>query len=127
MVDEYLIDQVCAYCGCKLVLKTTPETKEPYYRLRLHFGKKNSLWWVIELTPGYGIATIDHKMPQSRGGSDDPSNLVWCCKRCNCSKNDLTDHEYIDYLRDVRPQVWQNSVNRKLDNRKELRRLMESN
>lgn len=30
--------------------------------------------------------TLDHLRPYSRGGSNDPSNLVTCCARCNSSR-----------------------------------------
>jgi hypothetical protein len=30
--------------------------------------------------------TLDHKIPQSKGGSHDPENLVTCCLPCNSSK-----------------------------------------
>lgn len=31
-------------------------------------------------------ATIDHIVPLSRGGDNEPSNLCWCCKNCNSEK-----------------------------------------
>lgn len=36
---------------------------------------------------------LDHLIPVSKGGTDDPENLVHACKRCNRSKNgkDLAD------------------------------------
>jgi len=30
--------------------------------------------------------TLDHVKPASKGGTNDPSNLVTCCKQCNCSR-----------------------------------------
>jgi CRISPR/Cas system Type II protein with McrA/HNH and RuvC-like nuclease domain len=38
--------------------------------------------------------TIDHKLPVSRGGSDDLTNLVVCCQRCNSQKGNKTPEEY---------------------------------
>jgi hypothetical protein len=32
--------------------------------------------------------TIDHFKPRSRGGSDEPDNLVYCCFSCNINKGD---------------------------------------
>lgn len=32
---------------------------------------------------GFPLATLDHFVPKCRGGSDDPSNLKTCCKKCN--------------------------------------------
>ena len=34
-----------------------------------------------------GTLTIDHVTPVSLGGTDDPSNLVACCKDCNAGKS----------------------------------------
>jgi hypothetical protein len=38
---------------------------------------------------------IDHIIPRSRGGSDDPTNLCVACEPCNCSKNDSTPEEWV--------------------------------
>lgn len=37
--------------------------------------------------------TVDHVFPKSRGGDEDPGNLVACCKRCNMKKNNRTPEE----------------------------------
>lgn len=37
---------------------------------------------------------VDHIVPLSRGGSNDPSNLVISCPTCNLSKNDRLPHEW---------------------------------
>lgn len=42
-------------------------------------------------TTGY---EVDHKMPLSRGGSNDPGNLCLLCPACNADKGALTHHEY---------------------------------
>jgi hypothetical protein len=34
------------------------------------------------------LLTVDHHRPTSRGGSDAPENLVYCCPRCNQYKAD---------------------------------------
>lgn len=39
--------------------------------------------------------TRDHVVPKSRGGSDDPSNIVVACRTCNCSKGDRTPEEWL--------------------------------
>ena len=38
--------------------------------------------------------TLDHVLPQSKGGKDSWDNLVTCCLRCNREKADLTLEEY---------------------------------
>lgn len=35
-----------------------------------------------------GELTVDHFRPTTKGGSDDPDNLVYCCSRCNLYKLD---------------------------------------
>ena len=37
---------------------------------------------------------VDHVIPLSRGGSNDPDNLVIACPSCNCSKQDKLPHEW---------------------------------
>lgn len=39
--------------------------------------------------------TVDHVTPISRGGTDSPTNLVACCKRCNFRKGEKTADEFI--------------------------------
>ena len=34
-----------------------------------------------------GRMTIDHRVPRSRGGTNNIANLVTCCPRCNARKN----------------------------------------
>lgn len=38
---------------------------------------------------------IEHRIPLSRGGTNQPANLVPACKSCNCSKGTLTEREYL--------------------------------
>ena len=35
-----------------------------------------------------GLLSVDHFRPKSKGGTDDPGNLVYCCVRCNQYKHD---------------------------------------
>jgi 5-methylcytosine-specific restriction endonuclease McrA len=39
-------------------------------------------------------SSVDHKVPKSRGGSDDPDNLLACCRTCNGRKADMLIEEY---------------------------------
>ena len=39
-------------------------------------------------------ATLDHKLPRSRGGKTEPRNITICCKYCNSEKGALTAEEY---------------------------------
>lgn len=45
--------------------------------------------------------TIDHKVPQSKGGSDDLDNLVLACWQCNKEKG--AAYSYAEYLEFWRP------------------------
>ncbi len=39
--------------------------------------------------------SIDHKQPVSRGGTDEESNLVAACRRCNRAKGTMTYDEFM--------------------------------
>lgn len=42
--------------------------------------------------------TIDHKIPLSRGGANDISNVVPACASCNLKKRAMTAHEFLAAL-----------------------------
>ena len=41
-----------------------------------------------------GEKTVDHKLPVSRGGTNELQNLAICCQQCNSQKKDRTEEEY---------------------------------
>lgn len=46
-----------------------------------------------------GTLAMEHMLPLSRGGTNDPDNIVPGCKSCNSSKNDKTPLEFVSGLR----------------------------
>lgn len=46
------------------------------------------------LVEGVELALREHVLPRSRGGSDDDSNIVPACNRCNCAKGTRTPDEW---------------------------------
>ena len=66
-------DGKCYYCGQQMQTKSTP--------------------------PFYGDAySIDHKLPISCYGSNDESNLVVCCARCNITKGTMTAETFTEFV-----------------------------
>jgi 5-methylcytosine-specific restriction endonuclease McrA len=43
----------------------------------------------------FGKDEVEHKIPISRGGSNEYENLEIACERCNCSKNNKTVEEFL--------------------------------
>jgi 5-methylcytosine-specific restriction endonuclease McrA len=43
---------------------------------------------------GRPATTVDHILPRSRGGTDDPDNVVPACKACNSAKSNRTPQEW---------------------------------
>ena len=41
---------------------------------------------------------LDHKVPKSKGGSGDPSNLLPCCSSCNSSKRNKEYGDFVEWL-----------------------------
>ena len=44
--------------------------------------------------------TLDHVLPKSRGGKDDPNNLVLCCASCNSRKGARTPSEWLQAMQE---------------------------
>lgn len=44
---------------------------------------------------------VDHKIPLSRGGERELSNLQWLCRKCNHAKFDMTEEEFFSHIRKV--------------------------
>lgn len=45
--------------------------------------------------------TIDHIVPQSKGGKDTPENTVPACQLCNNQKSDRTIEEFREFINDL--------------------------
>lgn len=45
-----------------------------------------------------GRLTLDHKTPQSKGGTHDDDNLVTCCSSCNSAKRGKDYDEFLAFL-----------------------------
>ena len=51
-------------------------------------------------------ATLEHKQPISRGGTNNKDNLAIACKRCNYQKCNKTVEEFKDFLRKHRKRYY---------------------
>ncbi len=49
----------------------------------------------LKLFPGIN-ASLDHKIPISRGGTNEISNFVWCDRLVNYAKHHMTDEEFME-------------------------------
>jgi 5-methylcytosine-specific restriction endonuclease McrA len=66
------------------------------WRKKCAFHGWRCIYCRVAVTPK--TATIEHRKPLSRGGSNWPANLAPCCKQCNQSKNCKTETEYRAYI-----------------------------
>jgi 5-methylcytosine-specific restriction endonuclease McrA len=52
------------------------------------------------LTPG-GMASVDHKVPRSRGGAQSIENVQWVLTVANLAKHTMTPEEFVALCRQV--------------------------
>ena len=80
------------------------ERKREQNRIRQQRYRKNKRDRILAEIPEHRVCaycgkaeaqTLDHIIPQSKGGTDDPQNLVACCIPCNSSKQ---DRDLVDFL-----------------------------
>jgi 5-methylcytosine-specific restriction endonuclease McrA len=48
---------------------------------------------------GFGTATVDHVTPLSKGGTNDPWNMVLSCHDCNEAKGDTSYRQFLKSIR----------------------------
>lgn len=66
----------------------------------------------------YSKIHIDHIIPISKGGKDDPSNFAVVCSDCNTLKSDLTMEEFLKKV-----EIKRNRYNTILEKRESLLRV----
>lgn len=60
--------------------------------------KYGTLTCIYCITPiQFGQDTLEHRIPLSRGGTHNYNNLAIACKKCNFTKNDKTEQEFMDW------------------------------
>ena len=70
-----------------------PKPTNSKYRKHQEFVFKRDAWQCVYCGSTEDL-TLDHVIPQSRGGSDKAENLVTCCFSCNSSKGARTPEEW---------------------------------
>ena len=95
---------LCHLCGRPVILHLALKYLEAYVASRIP-DVPVTYWqanWRRDAAPLLDelAASVDHVVPHSRGGSDDPSNLAAVCARCNARKGARSDD---DYLKEKRP------------------------
>ena len=76
--------------------KRTDTKSIPNYKKQGHilYGRQEGICAGCTLHFPYGGMSIDHKHPQSKGGTDEMDNLHMLCMRCNSSKGNKTMAEW---------------------------------
>jgi 5-methylcytosine-specific restriction endonuclease McrA len=77
----------------RISLLTRPNIYARDHYLCLYCGAKEGSSKIINGKPVRTILTLDHILPESRGGPFAWDNLASCCKTCNLKKGDRTPEE----------------------------------
>ncbi len=90
----------------KVLNRVTPTRKKKQYR-QCHY------------CDSFDYVTRDHKVPKSKGGSNDDGNIVWSCGACNQLKADIPYGKFITIPKSVLIRyrgLWKKNIhNRKLN------------
>jgi hypothetical protein len=75
----------CRFCGSRVVLSAARRAMEARLPGAIRWGRqdRDRHGAFLALT-----ATIDHLVPHSKGGGNDPENLLTTCQACNFGRND---------------------------------------
>ena len=92
--------QLCAICKVKVVAIKRLGSVKRYKDLMYLFLKQKQIcpYTGIHLKLGDN-ASLDHKIPVSKGGTNETQNLQWVCKWANIAKHDYSEDEFKNYIR----------------------------
>jgi len=80
----------CRFCGAKVICKKARSVFVKMFPLEAHWGGKE----YAQHTALYALeSSIDHVLPHSRGGTNDPENLVTSCYCCQRGRGQWTIEE----------------------------------
>jgi len=68
--------------------------RSPHFKVSFHLNKGDGCCAYCGDVMDSVTRTIDHVVPQKRGGSDGAENLLPCCKSCNTQKSDKLIEEF---------------------------------
>ena len=76
-------------------VKTTQDKKHSYRAILALLESQDYLCALSGVRLDVETAELDHKIPVSRGGTNELSNLQWIHKKINRAKGTLTNEEFI--------------------------------
>lgn len=71
------------------------------YEKKTVYAKYNGSCAICGKPVKFDKLTIDHKIPISKGGTNEMSNIQLACRECNLMKNGLSSEEFQKKIREV--------------------------
>ena len=99
-------EKLCLICWFKVMARLHTKATKNYTVLKLLWEQQEGrcAYTGEQLIPA-NTASVDHKIPVSRDGTSNISNLQWVSKRINSMKSDLTHDEFIALCRRIGPPL----------------------
>lgn len=81
--------------------KKKKEVKKKQSRLKRIYKLYKGVCFYCNCVLTASEASVDHKIPKSKGGTNKISNLVLSCKPCNEEKSDMGFEEFLFKIRKI--------------------------
>jgi CRISPR/Cas system Type II protein with McrA/HNH and RuvC-like nuclease domain len=92
----------CEICTLKMTAADHLGSRKLYKPLMMLFLRQQGkcVYTGMQLTLGTNTS-LDHRIPRTKGGTNDIDNLQWVHKSINTMKSDLSEEEFLDFCRRV--------------------------